>query len=72
MKRKKSKRIRFKDYDESRPPPYEALFGLNSRYKTADTPKKKLINGREYYEVATPNGDTRFIPVRAPSAFLYQ
>ncbi|XP_026326417.1 glutamate receptor ionotropic, delta-2 [Hyposmocoma kahamanoa] len=71
-KRRKNKKIRFKNYDESRPPPYDSLFGLNSRYKTSDTPNKKIINGREYYEVVTPHGDKRFVPVRAPSAFLYQ
>ncbi|XP_049888144.1 glutamate receptor ionotropic, delta-2 [Pectinophora gossypiella] len=71
-KRKKSKKIRFKDRDDSRPPPYDSLFGLNARYKNRENAKKKIINGREYYVVDTISGDTRLIPVRTPSAFLYQ
>lgn len=51
------------------PPPYHALF----RPPFAFTPNgtKKIINGREYWVVKTHNGETRLVPVRSPSAFLY-
>uniref|UniRef100_A0A0K8TUX1 Ionotropic Receptor n=1 Tax=Epiphyas postvittana TaxID=65032 RepID=A0A0K8TUX1_EPIPO len=62
---------RFK-LDDSRPPPYDSLFGNNSRYKMTGKSKRKIINGREYWVVGTVNGESRLIPVRTPSAFLYQ
>ncbi|XP_066591748.1 glutamate receptor U1-like isoform X1 [Prorops nasuta] len=34
--------------------------------------KKHYINGREYYVVTEKNGGQRLIPVRTPSAFLFQ
>nr|AXF48864.1 ionotropic receptor IR33 [Lobesia botrana] len=69
---KTSKHRRSKIQDESNPPPYESLFGQNSRYKMSKNLKTKIINGREYWVVGTVSGDTRLIPVRTPSAFLYQ
>ncbi|XP_073966903.1 ionotropic receptor 76b [Choristoneura fumiferana] len=62
---------RFKQ-DDSRPPPYDSLFGNNSRYKMTGKSKRKIINGREYWVVGTVSGESRLIPVRTPSAFLYQ
>ncbi|OAD54940.1 Glutamate receptor delta-2 subunit, partial [Eufriesea mexicana] len=34
--------------------------------------KQQLINGRSYYVVTEPDGDQKLIPIRAPSAFLFQ
>lgn len=71
-KRKKS-RVRFVNhsYDDSRPPPYDSLFG-GKQNKITDRAQRKIINGREYLVFDTANGGTRLIPVRTPSAFLYQ
>nr|AZB49414.1 ionotropic receptor 76b [Heortia vitessoides] len=74
-KRKKAKfsnKPKFYNYDDSRPPPYEAIFGQNSKFKIKDSSKTKIINGREYLVIDAENGDTRLIPVRTPSAFLYR
>ncbi|XP_047517997.1 glutamate receptor ionotropic, delta-2-like [Pieris napi] len=54
-------------FDDSRPPPYECLFG-----KTKGESKKKFINGREYWVIKKENGETRLIPVRSLSALLYR
>nr|AOG12850.1 ionotropic receptor [Eogystia hippophaecolus] len=71
-KRTRANRVRFQNHDETQPPPYESLFGRNSRYKMTDQFQTKIINGREYWVVDTVSGDTRLIPMRTPSAFLYQ
>ncbi|KAJ2950360.1 hypothetical protein O0L34_g8601 [Tuta absoluta] len=72
-RRSKSKKIRFKTQDDdSRPPPYDSLFGINSRYTQSMSHKTKIINGREYYVMNVANGDTRLVPVRTPSALLYR
>ncbi|CAH2063025.1 unnamed protein product, partial [Iphiclides podalirius] len=70
---KKKSKVRFNDhrYDDSRPPPYDSLFGGKSRYKITERTLRKTINGREYWVVDAANG-TRLIPVRTPSAFLYR
>lgn len=60
-------------FDDSLPPPYESLFGKNSRFKKlTEKNEHRVINGREYWVVNTMNGDQRLIPLRTPSAFLYQ
>ncbi|XP_072941722.1 glutamate receptor ionotropic, delta-1-like [Epargyreus clarus] len=71
-KSKGTKEAKFNDYNDSHPPPYESLFGTNSRYKINEKSKKKIVNGREYWVVNTVSGDVRLIPVRSPSAFLYR
>ncbi|XP_021183965.3 glutamate receptor ionotropic, delta-1 [Helicoverpa armigera] len=58
-------------YDDSRPPPYDSLFGKNPRFNV-ETTRTKIINGREYYVFETGNGDRKLIPARAPSSFLYR
>ncbi|XP_075972200.1 ionotropic receptor 76b isoform X2 [Anticarsia gemmatalis] len=60
-----------RDYDDTRPPPYDSLFGKNSKFNVEDT-RKKMINGREYYVFEMGSGGQRLIPVRAPSSFLYR
>lgn len=71
----------------SPPPPYATLFNRNmisandpnsiqfparTRNGTVDTPKNhKVINGRDYL-VVKEQGLTRLIPMRAPSAALFQ
>ncbi|XP_045492038.1 glutamate receptor ionotropic, delta-1 [Colias croceus] len=57
------------NFDDTRPPPYESLFG-KSKKGTDST--KKIINGREYWVINKENGETRLIPVRTPSALLYR
>nr|QIJ45760.1 ionotropic receptor [Glyphodes pyloalis] len=74
-KRKKTKfdkHLRIHNYDDSQPPPYDAIFGRNPKIKLTDKAKSKIINGREYLVIDVANGETRLIPVRTPSAFLYQ
>ncbi|XP_052758786.1 glutamate receptor ionotropic, delta-1 [Galleria mellonella] len=59
-------------YDDSRPPPYDSIFGRrNPNYKVTEELQTKIINGREYLVVDTTHGASRLIPVRTPSAFLY-
>nr|ARO76467.1 ionotropic receptor 4 [Conogethes punctiferalis] len=74
-KRKKTKfekRLRIHTYDDSQPPPYDAIFGRNPKIKVTERAQRKIINGREYLVIDVSNGETRLIPVRTPSALLYQ
>nr|AOE47987.1 putative ionotropic receptor IR76b [Athetis lepigone] len=71
-KRKKSKMSKKATrYDDSRPPPYDSLFGKNPRFNV-ETARTKIINGREYYVFEMANGEKKLIPARAPSSFLYR
>lgn len=58
-------------HDDTRPPPYESLFGKKSKINFEST-RSEIINGREYYVIESSNGDKKLIPVRAPSSFLYR
>lgn len=49
------------------PPPYSVL--MKQQYGLG---KHQNINGREYLVINSTSGDTQLIPVRAPSAFLFQ
>lgn len=72
-KRKKArfhKNFTVHHYDDSRPPPYDTLFG-NSAYTLSEGTQRKVINGREYL-VVDFHGGSRLIPVRTPSALLYK
>lgn len=55
------------------PPPYHTIF-QEKFSNPPDTPegKKKIINGRDYWVIKNHDGDTRLIPVRTPSALLFQ
>ncbi|XP_045459507.1 glutamate receptor ionotropic, delta-2 [Melitaea cinxia] len=70
-KKQRIKALRLRNYYDTNPPPYDSLFG-NSKYKFNSNSERRIINGREYYVAHTTNGDIRLIPVRTPSAFLYQ
>lgn len=71
-KRKKSKAGKSsRSHDDSRPPPYDSLFGKNPKFNV-ETTRTKMINGREYYVFETSSGDKKLIPARAPSSFLYR
>lgn len=52
------------------PPPYHSLF--KPPFVESSTGNKEYINGREYWVVKSRGGGTRLVPVRAPSAILYQ
>lgn len=52
------------------PPSYHALF--KPPFAHSPSGEKEVINGREYWVIRSFTGDTRLIPVRAPSAILYQ
>lgn len=63
---------------QSPPPPYASLFERNAKnpflgndYNEKNY-KRQQINGREYYVVKSNDGENRLIPVRAPSAALFQ
>ncbi|KAJ8725189.1 hypothetical protein PYW07_016147 [Mythimna separata] len=72
LKKKKSKMSKKStNYDDSRPPPYDSLFGKNPRFNV-ETTRTKIINGREYYVFETASGEKKLIPARAPSSFLYR
>lgn len=51
------------------PPPYHSLFYPPFAFDSNG--KKKYINGRDYWVVESM-GETRLIPVRTPSALLFQ
>nr|AII01114.1 ionotropic receptor [Dendrolimus houi] len=68
----KRKKLRFnrdisQRFNDTRPPPYDSLFGNESENSI-----KKIINGREYYVFNKGNGVSKLVPVRAPSALLYR
>lgn len=48
------------------PPSYQTLFGQ------MQNAHKKIVNGRDYWVIKAPDGDTRLVPVRTPSALLFQ
>lgn len=52
------------------PPPYHALFQPPFAYNS--NAKKKYINGRDYWVIKTATGETTLVPVRTPSALLFQ
>ncbi|XP_011166760.1 glutamate receptor ionotropic, delta-1 isoform X2 [Solenopsis invicta] len=45
---------------------------MRPSYSNIAQQKKHSINGREYYIVMDRSGDQRLIPIRTPSAFLFQ
>lgn len=47
------------------PPSYQTLFGQKNA-------QKRIVNGRDYWVIKSFEGDTRLIPVRQPSALLFQ
>lgn len=47
------------------PPSYQTLFGQKNA-------QKKIVNGRDYWVYKLKDGDTRLVPVRTPSALLFQ
>ncbi|XP_076240309.1 ionotropic receptor 76b [Calliopsis andreniformis] len=51
---------------ESSPPIYQNTENILMQRR------QQLINGKNYYVVTDKDGDQRFIPIRAPSAFLFQ
>ncbi|KAF5296313.1 hypothetical protein FQA39_LY12530 [Lamprigera yunnana] len=53
----------------SLPPPYHTLFGVSSNYANGE---KKMINGTDYWVVPSDRGRNELIPVRSPSALLFQ
>lgn len=52
------------------PPPYHALF--QPPFPNSPNGAKKNINGRDYWIVKSVYGETKLIPVRTPSALLFQ
>jgi hypothetical protein len=49
------------------PPPYSVL--MKEQYGLA---KHRHINGRDYVVINSKSGDPQLVPVRSPSAFLFQ
>ena len=52
------------------PPSYYSLF--KPPFATGLEGKMHVINGRNYWVTKTVDGSTQLIPVRTPSAFLFQ
>lgn len=48
------------------PPPYHTLFGAPEKSK------KKKINGRDYWVMHSDSGESNLVPIRTPSALLFQ
>lgn len=61
---------RYNNFMSQPPPPYSSLF-RPPFYNNSDR-VKKLINGREYWVIKSKLGETTLIPLRSPSAFIYQ
>lgn len=53
------------------PPSYQALFKPPFTYRP-DQGVKKNINGRDYWVVNKSDGFRQLVPLRAPSALLFQ
>ncbi|KAL5290263.1 RNF10 family protein [Megaselia abdita] len=74
----------FGNYNLTPPPPYASIYsGINttsSNSNLSNQPNysnqlhgvKRLINGRDYLVFKNKNGESQLIPVRAPSATLFQ
>lgn len=71
------------DYNLTPPPPYTSIYSGNNpsgdnnpanqpNYSNQLHGVKRLINGRDYLVFKNKNGDSQLIPVRAPSATLFQ
>nr|AVH87308.1 ionotropic receptor 20 [Holotrichia parallela] len=70
ISKKTKKGVLNEDHLVPPPPPYHALF--KPPFPHSENAKTKTINGRDYWVVKSTDGDTRLIPIRAPSAFLFQ
>nr|UVX20223.1 ionotropic receptor [Endoclita signifer] len=69
---KKNKQTKSKIFSErTRPPPYESLFGSKDK-SSFENSQKRIINGRDYWVIKNSLGEVRLVPVRSPSAFLFQ
>lgn len=55
------------DFMKRSPPPLYQNIGT-----VQDFAKKQIINGRDYYIITEQDGDKRLVPIRTPSAFLFQ
>lgn len=65
------------DYNLTPPPPYTSIYSGNNPSGDNNPANqlhgvKRLINGRDYLVFKNKNGDSQLIPVRAPSATLFQ
>nr|ALR72540.1 ionotropic receptor IR5 [Colaphellus bowringi] len=58
--------------NSSPPPPYQALFRPPFYYSDRDGGQKKTINGRDYWVIDKSDGLREIIPIRTPSALLFQ
>lgn len=62
------------------PPAYATLFNRNKIFTTEEyrksfdmsTGEQKVINGRDYMVYRNENGEPRLVPIRAPSAALFE
>lgn len=52
------------------PPPYHTLFSPPFTYSSNGS--KQIINGREYWVVKSIQGETILVPIRTPSALIFQ
>lgn len=70
------------DYNLTPPPPYTSIYSGSTpsdqnlpnqpNYSDQLQGVKRVINGRDYLVFKNKNGDSQLIPVRAPSATLFQ
>lgn len=62
----------------SPPPPYASLFTrtkhqfMSNESSDLTSHPRKYINGRDYLVVKNVNGESRLIPIRTPSAAIFQ
>lgn len=76
----------FGNYNLTPPPPYASIYNGNNTSSSSNMSNlsnqpnysnqlhgvKRLINGRDYLVFKNKNGESQLIPVRAPSATLFQ
>lgn len=52
------------------PPPYHTIF--KPPFPNSEDTRIKTVNGRDYWVVKTIDGNSKLVPIRTPSAFLFQ
>nr|QBB73022.1 ionotropic receptor [Protaetia brevitarsis] len=52
------------------PPPYHAIF--KPPFPNSEDTRMRTVNGRDYWVIKTSDGNSKLVPIRTPSAFLFQ
>lgn len=60
-----NEKIKEDEIGNMQPPPYHTLFNPEHR-------QHKIINGRDYWVIKSKQGEINLVPMRTPSALLFQ